>query len=421
MNILLINIRYGYVGGPERYMLNLKTLLESNQHRVIPFSVRYKINEPSEFDKYFVSPLDDENTYYFKNQKWNIKSIIKTLERNFYSKEVERNLSRLIKDAKPDFAFVLLYLRKLSPAVLTTLKHNKIPFLVRLSDYGMICPSHNLFRENSICELCTTGNLFHSVQYKCVHDSYGASLVNYLATKYHMNKGYFNLIDKFVSPSKFLIQKMVDAGWSKEKFSHLPTFAYVPETRLYKKNPYQIIYSGRLEYIKGVHHLLQSVKILSEKHSMIVRLKLAGNGNEKYILELKNYCSKNNLSGVEFMGNLYKEELFRHIQESVFSVIPSLCYDNLPNSALESLSLGTPLIATDHGCFPELVKENETGFLFKHGNVDDLAVKMKLLFDNSELCREMSHKAVAFIKENYSPQKHYDSLISVIEKIKSVD
>ena len=416
----MINIRYGYVGGPERYMLNLKTLLESNTHEVIPFSIRYKINERSKFDNYFVSPIDDEDTYYFKEQKWSFRSFYKTLERNFYSKEVENNLSRLIEDTKPDFAIVLLYLRKLSPSVIVTLNNKKIPFLVRLSDYGMICASHNLFRGGAVCELCTTGKLFNSVKYKCVHDSYGASLVNYAATKYHLHKGYFNLINRFVSPSKFLIQKMVNSGWPKEKFSHLPSFAFVPENISYKKNPNQIIYSGRLEYIKGVHHLLQAVKILSETHNIRVRLKLAGNGNEKYILELKNYCSKNNLSEVEFMGNLNKQELFKHIQESVFSVIPSLCYDNLPNSALESLSLGTPLIGTNHGCFPELVKEKDTGILFEPGNADDLAVKMKFLLDNPKLCSEMSNRSVTYIKENHSPEKHYYALMSVIEKIKSV-
>jgi len=44
-----------------------------------------------------------------------------------------------------------------------------------------------------------------------------------------------------------------------------------------------------------------------------------------------------------------------------------------------------------------------------------------MLLDNSELCSEISSKADTFIKEKQSPQKHYDSLISVIEKIKSVD
>lgn len=419
MKILVINIRYGYVGGPERYLFNLKHLLESNNHQVIPFSIKYPLNEKTEYEKYFASPLSDDNSVYFKKQNWNIKSFFKTLERNFYSNEVERNLKRLIEDTKPDFAIVLLYLRKLSPAVLVALNEKKIPFLVRLSDYGMLCPSHNLFRENNICELCSNGNIFNSVKYKCVHGSYGASIVNYFATKYHQSKDHFNLINHFVSPSKFLIKKMIDSGWSSDKFSHLPTFAYIPENNDKEKITNQIIYSGRLEYIKGVHHLLEALKILFEKHKLKVNLKLAGNGDDVYISELKNYVSKNNLSGVEFMGDLKKNMLIKQYQESAISVIPSLCYDNMPNSALESLACGTPLIAPNHGCFPEIVSDMETGLLFEPANPNDLAEKIKILLENSESRNKMSLKSISLIKENFSAENHYAKLMSIISKVKA--
>ena len=107
MKILLINIRYGYVGGPERYLFNLKELLESKEHSIIPFSIKYSLNEQSEYQEYFVSPLSDDESVYFKNQSWNFKTVFKTIERNFYSPEVERNLTKLIADTKPDFAIPL--------------------------------------------------------------------------------------------------------------------------------------------------------------------------------------------------------------------------------------------------------------------------------------------------------------------------
>jgi glycosyltransferase involved in cell wall biosynthesis len=416
MKILLINIRYGYVGGPERYLFNLKELLESKGHSIVPFSIKYPLNEPSEYQEYFVSPLSDDESVYYKSQNWTFKSFFKTLERNFYSPEVERNLTKLIDDTKPDFAIVLLYLRKLSPSVLVALNKSKIPFFVRLSDFGMVCPGNIFFRGKEICELCAGGNLLNSIKYKCVHNSYGASVVNYLATMHHRHKSYFKLISHFVSPSRFLINKMVEAGWDRERFYHLPTFASIPAHTKTNQRKRQIIYAGRLEHTKGVHVLLEALKILNERGTS-VNLKLAGNGNDEYIARLKKYCTENNLTEVEFIGNLGKEELLLCYEESLFSVIPSLWYDNLPNTALESLSMGTPVIASAHGCFPELIVDNKNGLLFEPGNPHSLADSIKVLLNDQSLLEAMRPYSVEFMRANYSSARHYEVLMSLIEKI----
>jgi glycosyltransferase involved in cell wall biosynthesis len=418
MKILLINIRYVHISGPERYLFNLKDILERNSHKVIPFSIKYSQNEPSEYSQYFVSPLSDDESIFYKNQKKDVRSVYKTLERNFYSKEVEDKLTSLIEDTKPDFAFVLLYLRKLSPAVLVALHKMNIPFLVRLSDFGMICPSHNLFREHDICELCLGGNLINSVKHKCVHHSYGASIVNYLATKYHSHKGYFNLIPHFASPSKFLIKKMVEAGWDERKFFHLPTFAVEPPHLGLERKPHQLLYAGRLEYIKGIHHLLEAVKLLSLDYGMQVNLKIAGNGDEKYVTELKKYATTNGLNQIEFLGNLNKNELLTHYQESILSVVPSLVYDNIPNSALESLSCGTPVIAPNHGCFPELIIDGQTGFLYKPQEAKDMAKKIFKVLDDISLQNTLRKQSLEFIEKYHSPKIHYNILESIMKRVK---
>lgn len=419
MKILLINIRYGYVGGPERYLFNVKNLLELKGHSIIPFSIKYPINEPSEYEKYFVSPLSADASVYFKDQRWNVRSFFKTLSGNFYSQEVEKNLSALIDDTKPDFALVLLYLRKLSPAVLVVLHRKKIPFAIRLSDYAMICPALTLFRNGQICERCVRGSLWNSVKYRCVHDSYGASLVNFLATKYHHAQRFFGLIRHFISPSRFLITQMTKAGYDEKKFHHIPNFAYIPNVIAEKKK--QIVYAGRIEYVKGVHLLLDAIRLLAEQGMRSVTVKIAGNGNEKYIHTLQRFCQNHGLMNVEFCGNLEKEKLIGLLAESAVSVIPSLWYDNFPNAALESLSCGTPVIAPNQGSFPEMVRENETGFLFHPASAASLAEKVKRIFNGEPLLKKMFARAVEVIRLHFSPEKHYTLLMSVMEKIKSAD
>lgn len=418
MKILLINSRYKYIGGPERYLFNLKDLLESKGHEVIPFSIKNKGNVASKYEDYFASPLTSNESVLFKDQPKDIPSIYKTLQRNFYSSEVESKLSRLIEDTKPDFAFVILYLRKLSPAVLVALTNMKIPFAVRLSDFSMICPSSNFFRHESICELCKNGNEINSIRYRCVHGSFSASLVNYAATRYHRSKGIFGLVSHFISPSLFLIEKMIEAGWDRNKFHHVPTFAMIPPAGSSgTRNRNQIVYAGRLEFIKGVHLLLEAVKILKREYTLpAFSVKLAGSGDDAYTQRLTEYCKENDLTEITFMGALSKNTLFQLYEESVVSVIPSLCYDNLPNSALESLSLGVPIIAPAHGCFPEFVTENENGLLFEPGNPVHLALKIYTLLTDKNISA-MSQKSVEFIRVNHSPEVHYKLIMEIIKPL----
>lgn len=420
MKILLINIRYVYVGGPERYLFNLKELLEEKGHTIVPFSIRYSKNEYSEYEPFFASPIGDEEAILYKDQQWNIRSFIKTIERNFYSREVEEQLSKLIEYSKPDFAIVLQYLRKLSPSILVALNKKKIPFFVRLSDYGMVCPSHNLFRGDNICELCTTGNLAHSIRYKCVHDSYGASVVNYLATKYHHSKNYFDKINHFVAPSKALIDKLTSLGFSKSRFSYLPTFTNFYNLPAETSREPKIVYAGRLEHLKGVHLILEALNILIQENGLAVSLKLAGSGSKEYVDKLKSFCQGNNLSQVEFLGALNKEPLLNLYRSSVASIIPSLCYDNLPNSALESLAMGTPVIGSNHGSFPEFITDGENGMLFDPGNAVDLASKIRRILNNSKHKNDlMRQNAISRVRSDFSADRHYQLLMDIVDKVKN--
>lgn len=417
MKILIINYRYFISGGPERYLFNLKNLLEDKGHQVIPFSVKYSKNIETEYSKYFVEPLSGENEVYFKEQTWNVSSIKKTLERVFYSKEVYNSLSNLIEDTKPDFAIVLHYLRKLSPSVLNALNDKKIPFVVRLSDYAMICPNAHLIRNNNICELCIKGSLLNSVRYKCVQQSFSASIVNYVATTFHQKLKVFDKIKCFVVPSEFTINKMVEGGWDAEKMVHLPTLVNIQANKNVPKKMKQIIFVGRLDHTKGVHILLEAIRILKTQNIDDFECLIAGSGDKKYTDELNNFLNKHKLLNVKILGNVDKVQLDEHLRCSMFSVSPSLWYENIPNSVLESMAQGTPVIASRQGSYLELVKEDETGLLFEPGNADDLSEKIKYLFDNPELCREMGNKCIKFVKDNHSTEKHYQRLMEIYSKL----
>ena len=55
MKILLVNYRYFISGGPEKYMFNIKRVLEEKGHEVIPFSVHSNRNVETEYSRYFAA------------------------------------------------------------------------------------------------------------------------------------------------------------------------------------------------------------------------------------------------------------------------------------------------------------------------------------------------------------------------------
>ncbi len=69
MKILLVNYRYFISGGPEKYMFNIKNMLEENGHKVIPFSVHSNKNIETEYSKYFVEPIGGRDATYFEECK----------------------------------------------------------------------------------------------------------------------------------------------------------------------------------------------------------------------------------------------------------------------------------------------------------------------------------------------------------------
>ena len=90
-----------------------------------------------------------------------------------HSREVYDALSRELRDARPDVAYVLKYERKLSPSVLAALHDHGVPIVVRLSDFAMVCPQQHLVRDDKVCELCVGRRPWPSVRFRCVQGSFG--------------------------------------------------------------------------------------------------------------------------------------------------------------------------------------------------------------------------------------------------------
>jgi glycosyltransferase involved in cell wall biosynthesis len=414
MRILIANYRYFVSSGPERYLFNVKARLEEMGHTVMPFSIRYDMNETSEYDQYFVSPLAGSDQVYFDQHKSGAGVKLKTLSRLFYSREVEKAILRMVDETKPDIAYVLYYLRKLSPSLLVGLKKRGIPIVTRISDYGMFCGEHHMLRNGRPCTLCIDKGMQNEIRYSCVKGNRLVSALDVAATSFHRARRYFDLIDTFVTTNEFMSEMMVRGGVSKDRIVCIPTFTDMARfSPGVPAEPAYMLYVGRLDEPKGVHLLIDAMAMLRVKHgNALPELKIAGSGHtQQYVDDLYRRVRDAGLQGnVHFLGATAPEAVPSLFREALFSLMPALWYENLPNSVVESLASGCPVISSDIGSLSRTVTHDVDGLLYPPGDVAALAAAIENLMTNRMLRDRLAVGARRTAEQKHSPDHHMAKL-----------
>lgn len=156
---------------------------------------------------------------------------------------------------------------------------------------------------------------------------------------------------------------------------------------------------------KGFAYLKQALEYLKNKDFVCLLVGKSDNKQEEVpFLHL------------DFIKN---EEMLAEIYASAdVYVIPSL-EDNLPNTVLESLACGTPVVGFEVGGIPDMVRNEQNGFLAELKNSKDFARKIQQILENDELRMQMSQNARKIAEEEYSLElqtKRYIELYQSIRK-----
>lgn len=403
MKILLVNKFFYLKGGSEYVFFEEGKLLESRGHKVVFFSMQNPKNLPSEHKGYFTSNVDYE--------KGKLKDKIDAALKLLYSFEAKRKIEQLIKQERPDIAHLHNIYHQISPSILHSLKKYRIPIVMTLHDYKMVCASYLLFADGRPCEACMGERYYNCFLKACVKDSRAKSFLNTIEMYlHHKMLRIYGLVDVFISPSKFVKHKLERMAF-KRKIIHLPNFIKCDEiiNPQFSAGEKSIVYFGRLSPEKGLFTLLKAVKGLD------VVLKIIGVGPAEESLRLK--AKNEKLTNINFLGYMIGEELKDEIAKSMFAVLPSECYENNPRSVIEAFALGKPVVGARIGGIPELVKDKVTGSTFKAGDVKDLREKIEQLINSPDKITEMGKNARAFVEQELNPEKHYQRLMEIYRRI----
>ncbi|MCK5739802.1 glycosyltransferase family 4 protein, partial [bacterium] len=362
MKIAACNMRHFVSGGPERYMFALKGMLEANGHDFVPFSVNYDRNEPTPFSKYFVSPPGNDSAHvYFKDLNMNLGQKLRFAANAVYSFEAKNNLTRLLTDTRADLVYTLQIHTFLSYSIIDAAARMGKPVVARMSNYQLLCPAELFLRDQQVCEVCKD-NLFNAVRYKCVQNSTFGSLIRVGGLKLHRMRKTFDKVSRFVVPSRFLREKMIEYGFDAEKIIHLPSFVDTRRIQPCYEHDNYIAYSGRLAVEKGLQSLIDGFVQLKTP----VKLLLIGDYHNPEGERLRQYVAENGWENrIEFPGYLQFDALEKVLSRAMFTICPSQWYENTPMSIYESFAFGKPVVGADIGSIPEQIIAGRTGLLFE--------------------------------------------------------
>lgn len=428
-------------GGSVVYTENLCQEL-AKKHEVV---VLHRIDD-SYLKEYTVSHKSSDNLEIFTIN--NTFRLYDSFEMTYRNNEIAEKFGLILDQINPDIVHIqhLLYL---STKIIEEIRKRKIPVVFTLHDYWLICPQGQLFKDNTVvCDKqdkfeCINCMLHHLAIKKYIFYIYyflnKAAPKNLLRLFRNIYLNYCKLsflskgkaaklieqrssymkaicskVDLFISPSQFLRSKFIDFGIPEEKILFLPHGIDLNKLKNLQKttsDKLRFAFIANLLPAKGAHVL---IKCFNEIENKDIELKIYGRvlsykgilGNYlKYVEKI----AKN--KNIKFMGGFNNKNIAGVFAEIDILIVPSIWYEASSIVTMEAFASHVPVIASDIGGIPELIKDGVDGLLCNPSDVDALREKLEYIINNREI--------ITKFKENIPEIKSIEDHAKEIEDVYS--
>jgi glycosyltransferase involved in cell wall biosynthesis len=403
MRIILAHNNYNIKGGAEVFYHQVGEVLESQGHEVAYFSAADDQAE-TKWRSYF-PPVSLYKQGTFSSKILNFSNMV-------YNHKAKFQMSRLIKDFKPDIIHAFAIYIQLTPSILDAAREAGVPAVMSCNDYKHICPSYKLFHHGKLCDECRGGKYYRATVNRCSHDSYtysiGSTVEAYIHEKINV---YRKNVHTFLFASEFMAHK-TEEFWGKDSFRwkilRNPFDATIYPDKISIGN--YALFFGRLIEEKGVDILLAAAKLNPDIPIVIV-----GDGPDQS--QLLAQAKSLGLNHIQFLGPKWGNELDIILLNCRFVVVPSLWHENFPYVILQSFAMGKPVIGSNRGGIPELVVHGERGLIYEANDPAALSTAMGTLMRNESLSLQMGTEAKRFVNSNFNAKQFYQSLMKIYNEV----
>ena len=178
-----------------------------------------------------------------------------------------------------------------------------------------------------------------------------------------------------------------------------------------------LLFVGRFDQIKGGDLIIDAFSRLAEKNPQL-KLTFVGpdygvNGT-KLLEYARARLSSDALSRLAYAGKLSSDEV-AELRPQHFITICASRSEVFPYTVLEAMAFGCPVVASNVGGIPEIIRSGQNGILFESQNVDQLVSSVQSLLDNPDLAERLGSAARLSV-DDYRPETMAASLAELYEQ-----
>ncbi|HYH37524.1 MAG TPA: glycosyltransferase family 4 protein [Azospirillum sp.] len=336
---------------------------------------------------------------------------------------LEQDFVRFVRDLRPDVVHFhhflglgvesLLALRQALP---------EVPIVVTFHEYLSICHHHGQMVKTGRNALC-----YRASPADCTGCFPHIGEAEFFKRELFL-KTFLELADFYVSPSHFLIDRYVDWGLPRERFSMIENGLTVEEVvpprplpRGGRRN--RFAFFGQLTEFKGAHVLVEAVsrvsaKVWGEDSALMIfggNLERQPEAYQKHFLEITEKAGER----VRFYGSYRSAELPGLMKDVDWVVMPSIWWENSPVVIQEAFLHGRPLITSNIGGMAEKVTHGVDGLHFRNASVEDLVDRLTEVLTTPDLWDRLHMRIRRPIDRVECAKRHvdiYERLLSTNSK-----
>ena len=231
--------------------------------------------------------------------------------------------------------------------------------------------------------------------------------------------------------SRNIINSLVNIGFMRDEITHLPPVVNscnIQEMRGKRDKPGMandaplILYLGNWAVWKGIDILIESMVKVVHEFPNVKLITAWGHPYKRYILRRREISNKIEKLGLK--ENIIEFYVVKDIRKLIaisdVLVAPFLNTNGVadyPLAILDAMACGKPLVATNVGGIPEIVKSKETGLLVKPNNVLELTNGISYIINNKIIANKMGEKGRMYAIENFDVEKVVKKLEDLYENI----
>ena len=384
MRILLVHNHYKQTGGEDTVFFSEAALLEEHGHTV----------EKLTFTNTDVNSFSEK-----------LQAALGVV----YNQRSARAVEEKLQQFKPDVVHVHNFFPLVSPAVFYACQRHRVPVVMTLHNYRLVCPSAYLHYHGRV-HMENLQKVFPvaAILDKAYRNSRFQTASVVLTTGLHKLLGTWrNKVNLFIALTPGGAKLFQESSLRPQPHQMVVKPNFTADLGLGSEQRNEcFLYVGRLSPEKGIETLLRAHALRPFK------LKVIGDGPLRE--QVEEHAARYPM--LEFLGYQKRDRVVKELKAARGSVFPSEWPEMFGMSIIEAFSTGTPVVAAKIGGGEYLVQDGHNGLHFEPGNAADLVEKVKKLEESEVYATSLGINARHDYLRNYTPEVNYQTLLHIYRK-----